>query len=120
MKRRLGVHGLGMLCCYLTICETIAHGVRQIHLGWGRNEYKFKLLGVRHDMAELDVYRSRLACLRQADRVLGQAARDRLQRAKLYLLEHESDPGLLARFTRTIVRVARTIERSRARAHPEP
>jgi len=106
-------HGLGMLCCYLTIREKIARGAARTHLGWGRNEYKFKLLGVRHDMANLDIYRSRLALLGQADRVLGLAAMTRLRQAKLYLLEHESDPGLPGVLARPFVRGARALKRSR-------
>lgn len=106
-------YGLGMLCCYLTIREKIGRGAARTHLGWGRNEYKFKLLGVRHDMANLDVYRSRLACLGQADRVLGLAVLSRLRQVKLALLEHESGSGPLAAFARPIVRTARALKRAR-------
>jgi hypothetical protein len=67
--------GLDMLGCYVMIREKIARGARRIHLGWKRDEYRFKLRGVRQEMANLDIYRSRLACLRQAPRLIGNATR---------------------------------------------
>jgi hypothetical protein len=70
-----GADGLGELCCYLMIREKIARGARKVHLGWRRDAYRFKLRGVRQEMANLDIYRSRLACLRQAPRLIGNATR---------------------------------------------
>lgn len=60
---RFDRHALGMLCCYMTVRENIACGARKIHLPCGRKDYRFKLRGVRRDLANLDIYRSSLACL---------------------------------------------------------
>lgn len=49
---------LGTLCCYLAICECIKRGGREFHFLWGRYEYKYKLLGVRHNLEQLCIYRS--------------------------------------------------------------
>ena len=49
---------LGTICCYLTICESIAGGGRKFHFLWGRFDYKFRLLGVQQDLQRLVVYRS--------------------------------------------------------------
>lgn len=50
---------LGMLCCYLTIRETIARGGTEFHFLWGQSDYKYRLLGVQHDLENLVLYRSR-------------------------------------------------------------
>ena len=49
---------LGTICCYLTICESIADGGRMFHFLWGRFDYKFRLLGMQNDLQRLVVYRS--------------------------------------------------------------
>ncbi|HJV86237.1 MAG TPA: GNAT family N-acetyltransferase [Noviherbaspirillum sp.] len=56
-------HGLGTLCCYLTICECIAQHGNEYHFLWGQYEYKYRLLGVQRDLDHLAVYRSRLHML---------------------------------------------------------
>jgi CelD/BcsL family acetyltransferase involved in cellulose biosynthesis len=50
---------LGILCCYNTICECIARGGREFHFLWGEYAYKTMLLGVKRDLDNLIVYRSR-------------------------------------------------------------
>jgi CelD/BcsL family acetyltransferase involved in cellulose biosynthesis len=54
---------LGILCCYLTICECIARGGKEFHFLWGRYDYKFTLLGVKRDLDNLAIYRSRTGLL---------------------------------------------------------
>lgn len=61
---------LGMLYRYITICECIRLGGRECHFLWGRQEYKFSLLGVQRDLHDLVVYRSRIHLLLGADRAL--------------------------------------------------
>ncbi len=49
---------LGTLCCYLTISEYIARGCQQYHFLWGQYDYKYRLGGVRRDLADVIIYRS--------------------------------------------------------------
>ena len=51
---------LGMLYRYFTVCECIRLHGRECHFLWGRQEYKFSLLGVQRDLHDLVVYRSRM------------------------------------------------------------
>jgi hypothetical protein len=49
---------VGILCCYLTICECIARGGKEYHFLWGRYDYKYRLLGVQRNLDQLVIYRS--------------------------------------------------------------
>jgi len=49
---------LGMLCCYLSICDAIRRGAREYHLLSGRYDYKRRLLGQQRDFERIVVYRS--------------------------------------------------------------
>jgi hypothetical protein len=60
-------HWLGILCCYMTICECIARGGREFHFLWGRYDYKFTLLAVTRDLERLVIYRSRGKMLANPD-----------------------------------------------------
>jgi hypothetical protein len=109
---RFAKYSLGMLCCYLAMKEKIQRHAREAHLSWGRNPYKFKLLGVQRDMANLDIYRSRLAYYRCFVRVFRNALADFIDRQKLMLLENEHRSGFLPSLTGRIVKAMRRIKRS--------
>lgn len=49
---------LGLLCCYLSICEAIRRGAVEYHLLSGRYDYKYRLLGKQRDFDRIVVYRS--------------------------------------------------------------
>jgi hypothetical protein len=106
-------YSLGMLCCYLTICEEILRGAKEHHFGWGRYEYKYKLGGVQRDMVGLDVYRSRLCYVLNSREVAKNAARTFVRRIKFKLLdierEESSNPGLISRS----IKALRKLKRSR-------
>lgn len=51
-------YGLGMLCCYRTICECISRGGTMFHFMWGQEEYKYRLLGEQRELAHVVIYRS--------------------------------------------------------------
>ncbi|HYD78488.1 MAG TPA: GNAT family N-acetyltransferase [Paucimonas sp.] len=65
---------LGILCCYHTICECIARGGEEFHFLWGEYDYKTMLMGVKRDLHNLLVYRSRAHRIRHADIALTAAA----------------------------------------------
>jgi hypothetical protein len=70
---RFDDYRLGKLCCYLSVCDAIEQGARAYHFGWGRYEYKFRMLGELKPLYELDLYRSRLHMVRDANHVLARA-----------------------------------------------
>jgi hypothetical protein len=112
---RFAKYSLGMLCCYLAIKEQIQRGAKEAHLLWGRNPYKFKLLGAPRDMANLDVYRSRIQYVRYLNRVLRNALDDFIVRQKRILLENEHRRGFLPSLAAGIVKAMRKIKRSNFR-----
>jgi CelD/BcsL family acetyltransferase involved in cellulose biosynthesis len=56
---RYDQYWLGILCCFRTICECIERGGREFHFLWGEYDYKYMLMGVKRDLDNLLVYRSR-------------------------------------------------------------
>lgn len=52
---------LGYLFCYYGIESAIISGSSEFHFGWGRYEYKYKLLGSSFPLYSLMIYRSRVA-----------------------------------------------------------
>lgn len=109
---RFAKYSLGMLCCYLAMKESIGRGAREAHLLWGRNLYKFKLLGVPRDMANVDIYRSRLAYYRHIDRVLKHKLRDFIEQRKSMLLESGQQGGATTTVAARLAKTMRNIKRS--------
>lgn len=105
-------YGIGTLCCYLTMNEIILRGAREAHFCWGRNQYKYKLSGVQHDMANLDIYRSRAQYVRNLIAVTTNAARTGFQQFKIKLLDCEHRRGTLPWVARAVVGSLRRIKRS--------
>jgi hypothetical protein len=112
---RFARYSLGMLCCYLAMKEKIERGAKEAHLSWGRNPYKFRLLGVQRDMANLDIYRSRPAYYLHAYRVFRNALGDFIDKRKLMLLENQQRSGFLPSLAGRIVKMMRRIKRSNFR-----
>jgi hypothetical protein len=109
---RFAKYSLGMLCCSLAVKEKIQRGAKEAHLLWGRNQYKFKLLGVQRDVANLDIYRSRMKYFRYFKRVLRNALDDYVKKQKLMLLENEHRKGFLPSLVARIVKILRWVKRS--------
>jgi len=109
---RFAKYSLGMLCCYLAMKETIQRGAKEAHLLWGRNPYKFKLLGVQRDMVNLDIYRSRMRYYLHAHRVLRNALRNAVDKRKAALLDSEQRSGVLPPLASRIIKTGRSIKRS--------
>jgi len=112
---RFAKYSLGMLCCYLAMTEKIQRGAREAHLLWGRNPYKFKLLGVARDVANLDIYRSRLQYCRYGRRAFRNALDNFLQQQKRMLLENEQRSGFLPSLLGRVVKLLRNLKRSNFR-----
>jgi hypothetical protein len=109
-------YSLGLLCCYLAMQEKIARKAKEAHLSWGRQQYKFKLLGVQRDMANLDIYRSRFAYWRHAHRLARHAVAAYTEGKKRTLLASEHGQGRLAALARTVIGGLRAMKRAAYRA----
>lgn len=59
-------YSLGILCCYLMIVQSLAHGCREFNFMWNEYPYKAALGGRRLSLERLVIYRSRLQWLRHA------------------------------------------------------
>jgi hypothetical protein len=82
-------HGLGTLCMYHTICESIRRGGRKFYLGGGRFEFKERMLGERLDMDQLHIYRSHRSLLANPDIVAVAFAHGQIRRLKVRLHERK-------------------------------
>lgn len=79
---------LGILCCYSTICECIARDGKEFHFQWEEYEYKYKLLGVKRDLDNVAIFRSRVQMLRNIEMVLTTACRACFRQLMLMLRLH--------------------------------
>jgi hypothetical protein len=88
---------LGTLCYYQTICAVIRRGGTHLHMGWGRYEYKSRLLGLRQDYDRVVIYRSRLGVLRNLRHAAATTLHGRLRELKLWLLDPRRQNSFLSR-----------------------
>lgn len=98
---------VGTLCCYLTICACIDGGGSEYHFLWGMDEYKSHLLGVRRDLDDLSVYRSRTRMLLNGSTVLINISAAAKRRARLWLRQARKDDRPIARLLTWGVRTIR-------------
>lgn len=78
-------HGLGELCMYHTICESIRRGGRKFYLGGGLFGFKERMLGERLDMDQLHIYRSHRRLLANLDIAATAFAHGKIRRLKVRL-----------------------------------
>jgi hypothetical protein len=102
---------MGTLCCYLAICEAIARGGREMHLLWGRDAYKFLLLGQPRELDNVLVYRSRKHMLMHGGLVLRSALSALRRNAKLQA--HAVAGGDAVRLARGLVELLRSVKHFR-------
>ena len=99
---RYDAHGLGTLCCYHTICACIDRNGREYHFLWGQYEYKYRLLGVQHDLDHCTIYRSRRHLLQNGRTAIRIAYAGAVYQARSWLLnkarreDHSNLPSILA------------------------
>lgn len=73
---------LGLLCCFMSICESIRRGMREYHLLSGRYDYKRRLLGQQRDYDRIVVYRSLAALVASLPTYVRTLVRGRGRQAK--------------------------------------
>jgi hypothetical protein len=106
---------LGILTCYLTVCECIARGGKEFHFLWGRYEYKFTLLAVQRDLDNLVVYRSPAQQLMNGDLVIRTALDAYRRRAHLWLHDATRRDTALGRFALGALHFGRRLRRVKER-----
>ena len=104
--------GLGILCCYRTICECIERDGKEVHLLWGRHAYKASLCGVPQRFDRIAIYRSRGDYLRNFDKVVFAAATGYLREARLWLVNAEGQENLKGRIATKLWSFLRRAKRS--------
>ena len=81
--------GLGKLCVFLTICESIVRGGTRFYLGGGVFAFKERLLGVPFYMDEVHLYRSPIKLLRNIDHAIGATIAAAMRSVKQRLHQHK-------------------------------
>lgn len=81
-------YGLGKICVYQTICESISRGGKKFYLGGGAFDFKTQLLGNLVEMDEIKIYRSLIAVLRNIDSALGTLCAGYMRRLKDLFHQH--------------------------------
>lgn len=98
---------LGTLCNFLSICECITRGGRELHFLWGREEFKYRFLGDQRDFDELIVYRSALHMALNGKLALRTAVNGWVRLARLWLLDPKRKDHLVMQSAKRIVRSLR-------------
>ena len=94
---RYDEYRLGTLCCFLTICESIARSGKEFHFLWGEYEYKYTLLGLKRNLDHVNVYRSRMQFLFNVNLASGTAWNGYVRRTKLWLHQGDTQSSAVAR-----------------------
>jgi hypothetical protein len=106
---------LGMVCCYLAICDAIARGAKHFHLGHTRYEYKIALLGEFERFDHIVVYRSARELARHGRTALKQVLAGyslQMNRWLLQKIQHEN--RFFWRLARRTLNAWRTVKKRRA------
>jgi CelD/BcsL family acetyltransferase involved in cellulose biosynthesis len=102
---------LGTLSCYLAICTAIRLKGTELHLLWGRDEYKYLLHGEQRDLDNVLVYRSRLHMLRNGWFALETAFHGLRRRVKLVVNSSGATGAIGARLLKSGIDLARGAKR---------
>jgi hypothetical protein len=109
---RFDDHGLGQVCNYLNIVAAIAAGVRIYHFGWGRFEYKYRLLGEHKDLYRVELFRSRLSMFVHLRHVLAAMRVAQVRRLKRWLARVEQAGDGSGRGLAAAIGVLRSLKRA--------
>jgi hypothetical protein len=102
---------LGKLCCYFSIRDAIERGCKQYHFGWGRFDYKYKMLGQLTELRLVEIYRSRPHMLRHAPRIAQIAVAAEVRKLKQRVARAQLGTGRTDRCIRSAASVARAAKR---------
>lgn len=103
--------GLGILCNYLSVRAAIAAGLSMYHFGWGRYDYKYRLLGENIDLYRLEIFRSRLDQLRGIYHVYQTVRIERTRHLRRWLSGLKHNRNVSARYAVKLFEALRAIKR---------
>lgn len=103
---------LGTICFYLSICECIARGGKEVRFGGSTHRYKFDFLGVCIDFDCLTIYRSHAHLLLNGHRIFKTAFKAYIRQTKLWFLLAERRDSLASRVAARLVHRLRNWKRS--------
>ncbi|VXB87585.1 hypothetical protein MASSI9I_50554 [Massilia sp. 9I] len=98
-------YGLGKLCTYFTVCESIRRGGRKFYLGGGEFDFKERMLGKRVDMDQVHIYRSYRRAFASPRSVATAFVEGQCQRCRTML--HERKDGALAKLAFNLLQAYR-------------
>jgi hypothetical protein len=101
---------LGVICCYLSVCDCIARGGKHYHMLWGQEEYKYRLMGQQRNFDTITFYRSRVSYLLNLRKVIQVEVRRRMTQLKSWLLDPKNQGTLTARTAQTLMKIKRTLK----------
>jgi hypothetical protein len=104
---------LGTICYYLTICDSIARGSKDFHMGRGWYEYKRRLLGARQEFHRLVIYRSYRHMALQCGYAARTARDGYVRRLKSWLLHPRRQNSVISRFAVQLLHVFRKLRPDR-------
>lgn len=102
-------YNLGTLCCYDSIVHAIRSGAQRYDFGWGPNDYKFRLLGRSRSLQRIDMYRTRLAFIRDAPYLCGRRFQARRRLIKLWLARGGDGDGKVKQTLRHLLLALRAV-----------
>ena len=91
-------YSLGMVNCYLAICESIKQRAKEFNFLWGRSKYKYALLGVNQNLDHILIYRSYRHFLLDGRELIKIKLKNRSQLMKRWLLEQAEKDSYFAKF----------------------
>jgi CelD/BcsL family acetyltransferase involved in cellulose biosynthesis len=103
---------LGLVCCYLMICECIERGGSVVRFGGSTHRYKFDFQGVLIRQNYVVIYRSLAQLLMHSVSALEMSARAYLSRLKLWLLLADRRDDRVSRIATRIIIWVRQFKRS--------
>jgi hypothetical protein len=80
-------YSTGILCCYLTICESIARGCKQFNFMQDGYDYKYALGAVARKLEHVAIYRSRMQLLLNGGMALKLAAQGYMRKVRVRMLD---------------------------------
>lgn len=108
-------YSLGIIICYLTVCDSIARGAVKFNFHCGREEYKYRLLGVQHDLYNLDIYRSKADFILNGKVVLSGIYHENMRRIRFWILDPKRKNSFIARSALNCARLLKNLRWTMAR-----
>lgn len=98
-------YGLGILNCYLTICECIGRGGKAFHFLWGQYAYKYSFGGVQQNLDHVTLYRSRLHFFINGKKAISLGAAAAVRAIKSGAQSKAMQQGLTGRVSKTLLNI---------------